>query len=367
MTGHLRLQGLRRDFPTAPGVLDGVDLDVPPGGCVALLGPSGSGKTTLLRLVAGLDTPDAGRVLVDGEDLGGVPPERRRTAMVFQQPRLFPHLSVRDNVAFPLVVHRTPRQRARAEGMRFLSLVGAADLSARRPDSLSGGQQQRVALARALAAAPDVLLLDEPFSALDPAVRVEMHRLLTELRAVVEPTLLFVTHDRQEAGAVADTVAVLLGGRIVQHDTLDRLYGRPVSLAVSRFLGGLNELPGRVVAGVHRSAAGALPLVDPAQDGPAVLVVRQEAVELVDPGAPGAHLHGTVAGVTAHGVRSLVEVATAGGALYAETPPGQRWVPGAQVGVVLPPAQRSVVGVAAAPGDDRDRAASDVDERQQPA
>ena len=179
MTGHLQVQGLRRDFLGAPGVLDGVDLEVPPGGCVALLGPSGGGKTTLLRLVAGLDTPDAGRVVLDGQDLGRVPPERRRTALVFQQPRLFPHLSVRDNVAFPLVVDHTPRRPARTEADRFLHLVGAADLSARRPDSLSGGQQQRVALARALAAGPDVLLLDEPFSALDPAVRVDMHRLLT--------------------------------------------------------------------------------------------------------------------------------------------------------------------------------------------
>ena len=363
MTGHLQVRGLRRSFAGAAAVLDGVDLDVPPGGCVALLGPSGGGKTTLLRLVAGLDTADAGRVLLDGHDQGLVAPERRRTALVFQQPRLFPHLTVRDNVAFPLVVDRAPRRRARAEADRFLHLVGAADLSARRPASLIGGQQQRVALARALAAAPDVLLLDEPFSALDPAVRVEMHQLLTELRAVVEPTLLLVTHDRLEAGAVADTVAVLLDGRIVQHDRLDVLHARPASLAVSRFLGGRNELPGRVVGGVHHSAAGSLALAGPVDDGPAVLLVRQEAVALVDPGAPEADLRGTVRGVSLHGARALVEVTTAAGTLYAETPPGQHWPVGAPVGLCLPPAQRWAVRHAG----DRVRRSPLLDEREQPA
>ena len=343
MTGHVRLEGVRRVFAGAPELLRGVQLDVPAGGCVALLGPSGCGKSTLLRLIAGLDTPDAGRILLDGHDLARVPTERRRTALVFQQPRLFPHLTVRDNVAFPLVVDRMPRRRARAEADRFLRLVGAADLASRRPESLSGGQAQRVALARALAAEPDVLLLDEPFSALDPAVRSEMHRLLADLHAVVEPTLLLVTHDRLEAAAVADTVALLLDGRIAQHDTVDRLYARPGSLAVSRFLGGLNELSGRVVDGVHHGRAGAFPLPHPTEDGPAVLVVRQEAVELVDASSSDAHLHGRVERTAAQGARSLVRVMTAAGPLHAETPPGRRWPPGTEVGVILPPAQRWTV------------------------
>ena len=365
MTGHLDVRALRRTFPGAPPVLDGIDLEVPAGGCVALLGPSGSGKSTVLRLIAGLDTPDSGRVLIDGRDVAGVPTEHRRTAMVFQQSRLFPHLDVRDNVAFPLVVSRTPRRQAREQADRFLELVGAAELAARRPASLSGGQKQRVALARALAADPDVLLLDEPFSALDPTVRSEMHRLLGELRAVVEPTLLLVTHDRSEAAAVADTVAVLLHGRIEQHDAVDRLYARPASLAVSRFLGGLNEIPGQVADGVHHSTAGALDLTEgkPGEwDGPAVLLVRQEEVGLVDPKDPATHLRGRVERVTTQGVRCLVEVATRAGTLHAETPPGRRWVPGQEVGLVLPPAQRWAV-----PGRSPGPALADLGEREQPA
>ena len=362
MSAGLTVHGLRREFTGGDPVLDGVDLEVPHGGCVVLLGPSGSGKSTVLRLVAGLDTPDGGQVLVGGRDLAGVAAERRRTAMVFQQSRLFPHLDVRDNVAFPLVLRHAPRRSARREADRFLEFVGAADLATRRPASLSGGQEQRVALARAIAADPDVLLLDEPFSALDPGVRAQMHRLLTELRAVVEPTVLLVTHDRAEAAAVADTVAVLLDRRIAQHDTVDRLHTRPASLAVSRFLGGLNELPGRVLDGVHHSPAGTLDL-PPGRvpDGPAVLVLRQEAVGLVEPTDPAGHLRGTVSRVTAQGVRSLVEVATRAGALYAEAPPGRRWLPGQQVGLVLPVDQRWAL-----PHGSVD-AAAELGEREQPA
>ena len=365
MSAGLTVHGLRRAFTGAAPVLDGVDLEVPLGGCVVLLGPSGSGKSTLLRLVAGLDTPDAGRVLVGGRDMGGVAAERRRTALVFQQSRLFPHLDVRDNVAFPLVLRHARRRSARREADRFLELVGAADLASRRPASLSGGQEQRVALARALAADPDVLLLDEPFSALDPTVRAEMHRLLAELRAVVEPTVLLVTHGRAEAAAVADTVAVLLGGRIAQHDTVDRLHARPATLAVSRFLGGLNELPGQLLDGVHHCPAGALDLdpdlVGRVPDGPSVLVVRQEAVGLVGPADPAGHLHGTVRRVSTQGVRALVEVATRAGAVSAETPPGQRWLPGQEVGLVLPLDQRWVLPQGSV------GAAAEVGEREQPA
>ena len=353
MSGRLQLQDLRRTFPgTAAPVLDGLDLDVPAGGCVALLGPSGTGKTTALRLVAGLDVPDAGQVRLDGRDLAGVPPERRRTALVFQRARLFPHLDVRDNVAFAPAVAGSGRRAARAEALRFLDLVGAADLARRRAGSLSGGQAQRVALARALAARPDVLLLDEPFSALDPAVRSAMHQLLLELRAAVEPTVLLVTHDRHEAAAVADTVAVVLEGRVAQHARSDVLHARPASLALSRFLGGLNEVPGRCDHGAHLSALGRLELPGLAgatSGGPAVLVVRQEAVRVVAADDPAADAVGTVVRVSPRGARSLVEVATAAGPLHAEVPPGQAWPPRSAVGVVLPVDQRWVlppVGVA---------------------
>ena len=354
MSGRLELRGLHRHFRGAPAAtLDGLDLPVPAGGCVALLGPSGSGKSTALRLAAGLDTPDAGAVLLGGRDLAGVPAERRRTALVFQQPRLFPHLRVRDNVAFPLLVAGSRRRVARAQAERFLDLVGADELSGRRPDSLSGGQQQRVALARALAARPDVLLLDEPFSALDPQVRAQMHRLLAELRAVVEPTILLVTHDRHEAAAVADTVAVLLDGQVAQQDVVSRLYSRPASLSVSRFLGGLNEVDGEVVVGhVHRSGLGRLLLPPEAAraPGPAVLVVRHEAVRLVAATDPSADAVGMVTRLTPTGARCLVEVATAAGPLFAETAPGASWDHGDRVGLVLPVQQRWAVPAPAGTG-----------------
>ncbi len=341
MSGRLRLDGVRRAFAGAGApVLRGLDLEVPPGGCVALLGPSGSGKSTALRLVAGLDTPDGGRVLLDGRDLAGVPPERRRTAVVFQRSRLFPHLDVRDNVAFAPAVAGASRRAARADALRFLDLVGARDLAARRPAALSGGQEQRVALARALAARPEVLLLDEPFGALDPVVRSAMHRLLGELRAAVEPTVLLVTHDRHEAAVVADTVAVLLDGRIAQHAAVEVLHARPASLAVARFLGGLNEVPGTVAGGAHVSALGRLELPAGAPDGAAVLVVRQEAIRLVDAGDPAADAVGTVEQVVPQGPRSLVGVRTAAGPLSAEAPPGAGWRPGGPAGLVLPVGQR---------------------------
>ncbi len=347
----LSLVALRRTFPGGPRVLDGVDLDVPSGGCVALLGPSGAGKSTVLRTAAGLDSADAGRVLVAGRDMAGVPTERRRTALVFQRPRLFPHLRVLDNVAFGLQVTGTPRGQARRTATSFLDLVGAGDLANRRPASLSGGQEQRVALARALAVRPDVLLLDEPFSALDPGVRAEMQQLLAEMRAAVEPTVLIVTHDRLEASVVADTVAVLLDGRVAQHDRADVLHARPLSLQISRFLGGLNEVPG-VLGGaadgagdgaVHVSAIGRLAM--PAGShvgGPATLVVRQEAVRLVTPGAADT-VSGTVRRVTLHGARRLVEVGTAAGPLFAEVPPGTAAHAGDAVGLELPVEQRWAV------------------------
>nr|WP_255480721.1 ABC transporter ATP-binding protein [Quadrisphaera sp. RL12-1S] len=331
--------------------MDGLDLDVPATGSVALLGPSGSGKSTTLRLVAGLDTPDAGRVVLDGRDLTRVAPEQRRMAMVFQRPRLFPHLDVRDNVAFPLQVAGAPRRRARTDAERFLDLVGAGELLRRRPRSLSGGQEQRVALARSLAARPQVMLLDEAFSALDPSVRSEMHELLSELRATVETTLLLVTHDRHEAAAVADTVAVLLEGRLAQHGPIQELHTRPATLAVSRFLGGLNEVSGHVDRGAHVSELGQLALPTGAtravSAGAAVLLVRQEAVRLVALDDPTADAFGSVTGIRSRGARALVEVATAAGPLHAELPPGQHPRLRQQVGLVLPVDQRWVVPAAA--------------------
>ncbi len=343
MSGALSLRGVSRTFPGADGpVLDALDLDVPAAGCVALLGPSGSGKSTLLRLVAGLDTSTSGSIVVDDRSLDGVPTERRNTAMVFQRPRLFPHLDVLDNVTFPLVVAGGRRASARQDARRFLELVGLSDLAARRTGTLSGGQEQRVALARALAARPDVILLDEPFSALDPGSRAEMHQLVIELRATVEPTILLVTHDRHEAAVLGDTVAVLLDGRIVQQDTVSGLYTRPVDLRVHRFLGGRNCVPGKVRDGMHHSALGALALAHDVRDGDGALVFRQEAVELVAPDDPSADAIGVVVRTRPLGARTEVSVDTGGEVVVVEAGlPAPRG--GRSVGVVVPVATRHVI------------------------
>ena len=257
-----------------------VDLEVQDGEIVAVLGPSGSGKTTLLRVAAGLEQPQSGDVLLNGTSVMGVPPERRDLTVVFQKPHLFPHLSVLDNVAFADRLRGRSRSQSRAAAQRYLDLVHLGDLSRRRPRQLSGGQEQRVALARALAASRGVMLLDEPFSALDTNLRTSMHQLFGEVRAALELTLVIVTHDLDEAG-LADRVAVLVEGRIEQFDTIERLYAAPKTLSVARVVGGFNELPGRVESGAHHSSLGSFTLPGGAlADGAAILLVRKERLAL---------------------------------------------------------------------------------------
>ncbi|MEY2848983.1 MAG: hypothetical protein RI885_1648, partial [Actinomycetota bacterium] len=209
--------------------------------------------------------------------------------MVFQRPLLFPHLSVLDNVAFADRVSGVPRATARANAERYLEMVQLGGYGRRSIQALSGGQEQRVAIARALAAKPSVLLLDEPFSALDPALRADMHQLIDDIRTALDPTIVLVTHDRDEASAVADRIAVLHLGELLQHDTVDRVYNRPASLRVARLMGGVNEVAGAVLGGSHLSALGAVELADQTPDGDGVLVVRQEAVgvRLLDDAGPG--------------------------------------------------------------------------------
>ncbi len=332
MSAHLELRGLtRRHDPDGPAALDSLDLDVLPGACVALLGPSGSGKTTALRLAAGLDVPDAGAVLLDGRDAAGVPPERRSTSMVFQRPLLFPHLSVLDNVAFSARVAGRSKRGARQDAQTYLDLVQLGGYGTRGAHELSSGQAQRVALARALAARPAVLLMDEPFSALDAALREDMHVLLGQLRAELQPTILLVTHDPLEAAALADTVAVLHAGRLQQHAPTGELYTRPSTLRVARLLGGRNEVAGTVTRGAHRSAFGPVPTTLP--DGPAVLVVRQEAVALAAPGGPEPQAR--VQDVRPYGPRLLVTVRKDDGELLVEVPPGRPVSVDDPVGVTL--------------------------------
>ncbi len=227
--------------------VDNIDLDVPSGGLIALLGPSGCGKTTLLRIIAGLETPDQGQVLFDGRDATLWPIRDRKVGFVFQNYALFRHMTVFENVAFGLKVKSRRERPSTAEIRRkvqsLLDLVQLGWTAQRYPAQLSGGQKQRVALARALAVDPEVLLLDEPFGALDAQVRHELRRWLRRLHAELNFTSIFVTHDQQEAIEVADTIVVLNRGRIEQTGVPGEVYDVPSSAFVHRFLGQVNELP----------------------------------------------------------------------------------------------------------------------------
>ena len=292
----LELRGISHRFAGEPGpTLVDIDLTVEEGTMLAVVGPSGSGKTTLLRVTAGLTRPDAGEVLLAGRTVAGLPPEDRGLTVMFQQPHLFEHLSVLDNVAFGPRARGVARREAREAARRYLDLVCLAEVADRRPRELSGGQQQRVALARALATERNLLLLDEPFSSLDRELRTSMHRLLHEARAALSPTVVMVTHDLDEA-SMADRVAVLAAGRVEQVGPVEDLYARPATLLVARLAGGFNELPGHVVDDEHHSVWGRLPSAgSPVLAGPATLLIRREqlSVRRAWPGSGAGHLGGS--------------------------------------------------------------------------
>ena len=347
MIPGVSVEGLSKSFPgTRTPVLDNVNLTVEAGTCTALLGPSGAGKSTLLRAISGLETPDVGRVLVGGQDMAEVLPERRGMAMVQQRPLLFPHLNVLDNIAFAGTVRGVAKKAARADAAAFLELVQLEGFGRRRVTALSGGQAQRVAIARALAARPAVLLLDEPFSALDPELRAAMHELLAQLRRSVNPTVLLVTHDRSEAAAVAEKIALFSGGRMLQHDSVERMFSRPATLETSRLMGGANEIAGTVRDGYHHSVLGVLQLPGDTRwpPGPGVLLVRQESIEV---GARnGIGILATVTGLRTLGPRRQIRLDVAGALMQAEVPWGRVLAPGDAVTLSIP---TSVLAVVAAP------------------
>lgn len=290
MTGlgaSLEVRGVSKSFGTTEAVR-GIDLESNAGSFTALLGPSGCGKSTLLALIAGLERPDSGTLTLDGADLLGVKAERRPIGLVFQKPLLFPNLTVADNVAFGLRMTRTPRRIARVRAEELLEKVDLAGLGARRVGQLSGGQEQRVALARALALRPRLLLLDEPFSQLDPQLRSRMRDLVRELASEEKTTTLFVTHDLDEAVEVADDIVLMLEGSIEGSGRPVDFYLRPPSLAAARFFNATNEIDGIVRDGVFLSGALTLPFVPLATptDGPAVLVVRPESLTLTERHGP---------------------------------------------------------------------------------
>jgi putative spermidine/putrescine transport system ATP-binding protein len=268
--------------------LDGLTLEMVPGELVVLLGPSGCGKTTALRILAGLDHPTGGAVLVDGRDMTRVPANKRDLGMVFQAYSLFPHLTVADNVAFGLKLRGVDRRARRARAREMLELVGLGEHADRYATQLSGGQQQRVALARALAIEPAVLLLDEPLSALDAKVRVQLREEIRRIQLEVGTTTLFVTHDQEEALAVADRVGVMSSGRLEQLAPPDELYSRPATPFVAEFVGLSNRVGAVVGEGTASVLGSTVPtLPGSVATGRGVALVRPEFVR-VRPDAGGA-------------------------------------------------------------------------------
>jgi len=288
----ISLEGLSKSYGATP-VVRGLSLEVREGEFVSLLGPSGCGKTTTLRMLAGLEHPDAGVIRIGGEMVAGpglrVPPEKRGLGMVFQSYAVWPHRTVEENVAYPLSLRRLPRSEVAARVQEALRWVRLEGLATREPHALSGGQLQRVALARALVAGPRVLLLDEPLSNLDAALREELRAELAALRARLGTTMVFVTHDQGEALALSDRIAVLNRGVIEQVAPPEALYHEPATPFVAGFVGGANVLAGHVGGGAFHTPGGtrfALPPETRGGDGPATLVVRPEDVELGGDGTP---------------------------------------------------------------------------------
>ena len=325
------LEGIDLSFGSTR-VLKGIDLKIKPGEFFAFLGPSGCGKTTLLRLIAGFESAQAGRVIIGDQEVSRLPPWRRNLGMVFQNYALWPHMTVRKNVAFGLEERRLPRKEIRKRVDGALDLVGLLQFAKRRPSQLSGGQQQRVALARTIVVEPQVLLLDEPLSNLDAKLRVQMRRELRQLQRKLSVTTIFVTHDQEEANTTADRIAVLNDGSVQQVGTPMQLYDHPANLFVANFLGVANVVEGTMAVEkdklMFRSVDGALvvPLTEGSRGAGSIVFRPQNLTILAQDGKskPGAaHLDGLIEQMEflGGGVRYRV---TVGGHLILVDAPHQR-------------------------------------------
>ncbi|GIF45851.1 iron(III) transport system ATP-binding protein [Asanoa ferruginea] len=317
------VKALRKSFGDTV-VLAGVDLDLPSGELTALLGRSGSGKTTLLRIVAGFDRPDAGTVVIGGRPVTALAPEKRRLGYVTQDGNLFPHLTVAGNITFGLPWRQ---RRARHRVGELLELVGLdARYAGRRPHSLSGGEQQRVALARALAPGPDLLLLDEPFSALDAELRGSTRRAVAATLRATGTTALLVTHDQAEAMSLAARVAVLRDGVIRQEGTPRDLYLRPVDRDIAGFVGDLATVPATFDGGTAQTPIGPVELRTAAEHGAGEVLLRPEQIELTDDGATA-----LVTAVEFHGSSGIAHVISGDCAVTVRCPAHLLPAPGAEV------------------------------------
>jgi putative spermidine/putrescine transport system ATP-binding protein len=318
---EVRMEGLSRHYGPVVA-LDRLDLTLHPGELVALLGPSGCGKTTTLRLLAGLEDTDSGRIMVGGKEITHVPANKRDMGMVFQAYSLFPHMTARQNVAFGLRLRRIGAAQRDKRAMEMLDLVGLSAQADRYPHQVSGGQQQRIALARALAIEPQVLLLDEPLSALDAKVRAQLRDQIRRIQLEVGISTLFVTHDQEEALAIADRVGVMKDGRLEQLAPPTEVYSRPATPFVAEFVGLTNRLPGEVKDGQVTVRGCTLPLVEAATpDGQVMALVRPEAVTLASQAVPeSGPLVGTVIAVTFLGATSRVTVDLGDATIMAQLP-----------------------------------------------
>lgn len=287
---YLSIQNVKKSFQDVQA-LKGVSLEIEKGEFVTLLGSSGCGKSTLLRIIAGLEAKNSGDVFINGQNLEGVPANKRNLGMVFQQYSLFPNMTVLENVSFGLKLKKQPAAEIRSKAENMLELVGLREKLRAYPDELSGGQQQRVALARSLVMEPDVLLLDEPLSALDAKIRLSLRRLIREIQQKMKITTIFVTHDQEEALSISDRIFVMEAGQVVQSGTPQEIYKNPRTRFVASFLGTYNFLPPALFG----------------EDGSEEILIRPEHIELLDAPREGA-LQGTVKTVFFLGNYSRMDV-----------------------------------------------------------
>ncbi len=313
-------------------ILRNLTLQVARGERFVVVGPSGAGKTTMLRAIAGFVAPQSGEIRVAGRDVIALPPERRDAVYMHQTPVLFPHLTVFENVAFPLRVRRVPADDIRERVSASLEAMKMAEFRDRMPRTLSGGQRHRVALARAIVARPALLLLDEPFSALDPALKRDIRVALLAAHSQYDPALIVVTHDFSDAAHIADRIGVLLNGELAQLASPAELFARPASLDVARFLNIANEIHGRADgAGNFSSAFGSLHAADGVAAGRAVAVFNPAAVRLGVVGGTPAR----VVEVRVHPEHTTLLLSTLGGTVEAACPAGESFAVGSSTTIVL--------------------------------